>query len=356
MGTTQEQPAATRTLTWLHLSDLHTCKPKTGWDAHRVLVPLLKDLGKMQKQGLHPDLLFFTGDLAFGQIGSGKGESIRDQFDDGQAFLESVRTAFSPAVPRENVFLVPGNHDVNRDEVTDDQTAWLDKQTEEDVITNLLQKKTKQWRRYMERLKDYREFLERYGYAHLLADPDRLIYTAQRTFHDVEVGIAGLNSSWSCCRESPIEKGHLWLGGDWQLGELTGRVKNTALRIALIHHPLNWFVEVEDSSLWNEIAREFTFCLHGHEHQGWVNILEDGHFRVAAAACYERSKKENGYNFVRLNLDTGAGEVWMRRFDKTGGGWIRREVSDKTNNEGVWPLRLAPLPPTATPASSPVNP
>lgn len=33
-----------RTITWLHLSDLHSCKTKTGWDAHRVLMSLRDDL------------------------------------------------------------------------------------------------------------------------------------------------------------------------------------------------------------------------------------------------------------------------------------------------------------------------
>ena len=38
-----------RTITWLHLSDLHNCKERTGWDAHRVLKPLVTDLKTMEK-------------------------------------------------------------------------------------------------------------------------------------------------------------------------------------------------------------------------------------------------------------------------------------------------------------------
>lgn len=355
MGTSEEQLATARTITWVHLSDLHTCKPRTGWDEHRVLDPLVQDLQEMQGKGLHPDLLFFTGDLAFGQIGSGKGETLADQFDDGQGFLEGVRTAFNPVVPKENVFLVPGNHDVNRDEATDDQLAWLEKQTDESVITNLIQKKTKQWRRFMERLHAYRDFLVKYNYSHLLEDQDRLIYTARRTFHGIDVGIAGLNSSWSCCRESSKEKGQLWLGGNWQLGMLTDPIKDAAIRIALIHHPLNWFVEIEDSALWRDVIRDYTFCLHGHEHQGWVKV-EDGHTRVAAAACYERSNSENGYSLVRLNLDTGAGEIWLRRYDKAGGGWIPRIIKKKTDNDGIWKFQLPQLQTVLKPGRSDPNP
>jgi hypothetical protein len=196
----------------------------------------------------------------------------------------------------------------------------------------------------MERLKDYRDFLKRFGYDHLLEDPDRLIYKARRTIAGADVAIAGLNSSWSCCREE--EKAKLWLGGDWQLGHLTETTKDAALKLALIHHPVNWFIGYEDSILWRQIERDFTFCLHGHEHKDWVTPV-DGHTRIAAAACYDRSNRENGYNFVRINLDTGKGEIWLRRFESDGGGWIPRIVKNKTNDAGVWPLAVVrglPLP------------
>jgi len=65
-----------RTLTWLHLSDLHACRPNTGWDAKRVLATLRADLQKLNKEhGLRPDLIFFTGDAAFGHLSNERGEA-----------------------------------------------------------------------------------------------------------------------------------------------------------------------------------------------------------------------------------------------------------------------------------------
>ncbi len=82
------------------------------------------------------------------------------------------------------------------------------------------------------------------------------------------------------------------------------------------------------------MEREFDFHLHGHEHQGWVNQGASGHTRIAASACYDRSDSENGYNFVRIDLETGQGEVWLRRYDSEGGGWTPRIIAGKTNNDG----------------------
>lgn len=324
-------------MTWLHLSDLHTCKPDTGWDAHRVLDSLIPDLKKMEEDhGLRPDLVFFTGDLAFGQVGSGKGDSLKDQFDEGHEFLERVRTAFSTSVQQEDVFIVPGNHDVNRAEVTDDQCEWLDGRQDSGPITKLIQSGGKQWQRYMERLDAYRKFLKRHGYKHLLVDEERLIYAVKRNIAGKEVGIAGLNSAWSCGRDR--EKGKIWLAGDWQIGELTSQLKGTYFRLALMHHPHNWLSEHEDSAVRKSLERDFRFWIHGHEHDEWVSELADGHVRIAAAACYERSDEENGYNFVRLDLDNAKGEVWLRRYDSHGGGWVPRVVAGRTNNDGLWPL------------------
>jgi hypothetical protein len=104
------------------------------------------------------------------------------------------------------------------------------------------------------------------------------------------------------------------MGGDWQVGDLTSRLEEADFCIAQMHHPFGWFVQYEDPVLRPLMEREFAFFLHGHEHQGWVDAKADGHVRVAAAACYDRSNLK-GYNFVRLDLNTGQADVWLRRYD-----------------------------------------
>src|SRR5262245_6637564 len=99
-------------VTWLHLSDLHLCEPRTGWDAARVIDTLTQDLRQLQERySLRPDLIFFTGDLVFGNVSD---YPIDRQYQDGARFLDAVRNAFDPAIPKTRVFLVPGNHDVDR--------------------------------------------------------------------------------------------------------------------------------------------------------------------------------------------------------------------------------------------------
>jgi predicted MPP superfamily phosphohydrolase len=147
-------------LTWLHLSDLHACKPRSGWDAARVTETLVKDLHSLQTEhGLRPDLLFFTGDAAFGHLGSAPGQSIEEQLQEAAAFLEAVRNAFDPPVPLRDLFLVPGNHDVDRRKVSQAQTKWLDDQKDLDPVLQLIRDAGFDWQIIMARLGPYLDLL-----------------------------------------------------------------------------------------------------------------------------------------------------------------------------------------------------
>jgi tetratricopeptide (TPR) repeat protein/predicted MPP superfamily phosphohydrolase len=326
-----------RAITWLHLSDRHTNSPKTGWDADAIIESLVLDLVRMQQgHGLRPDLIFFTGDLAWGQVGEAKGESLSDQFAEAHRFLEAVRKAFEPEVPQLNVFLVPGNHDIDRTVVTPEDTSWLDNRSNGEDVTELIRAGGEKWKRYIARLNQYRAFLERHGYHHLLSDVDRLLYTAIREVSGKTVGIAGFNSAWSCCRNN--EKGQLWTGGVWQPSTLHAAVKKADLKIALVHHPGGWLKEFEANQFWRYGLKKFDVRLHGHEHEQWPEVV-NGKATISAGACYDRSDRLNGYNITRLLLDERKPEVWLRRYDARGGGWVPDHIAGETDERGVWILK-----------------
>lgn len=331
-----------KSLTWLHFSDLHLCRPETGWDADGVLKALIKDLKDMENEhGLRPDLIFFTGDAVWGDRGEESGCSIQDQFEEAFLFFEEARKAFNPEVDIENFFIVPGNHDVNRNKISSEQTTrWLRELVTgekglgyaKQQIISMMNKCDGKWNAFMERLADYRNFLEYAGYQHLLTDSQRMIFSSERKVHGLSVGIAGLNSAWSCCGTAE-EKARLWLGGDWQLKSLLKGLNNTDIKIALIHHPINWFNEAEDPHVKRQIEQKFDFLIHGHEHQGWVAEASN-HISVAAGAGYESSDKKNGYNFVRLSPEESAAEIWLREYDKLGDGWVASHIYGSTTPEG----------------------
>src|SRR5215210_231139 len=325
------------TLTWLHLSDLHACRPRSGWDSGRIAKTLVDDLAGLQREhGLRPDLIFFTGDAAFGHLpGSEPGRSIEEQFREAGAFLDAVRRAFTPEVPLADLFLVPGNHDVDRRDVLESQTEWLDRQMLERV-EKLIHDGGPEWRGFMHRLGPYQDFLRGHDLGHLHGDPQRALWATVREVHGLRLGLAGFNSAWSCGRDG--ERGKLCAAGRWQQGTLRAQLAGADVSLALMHHPPGWLVEHETPGFGRELRQDFQFLLHGHEHQDWVEPVAGGAFTtIAAGACYDRSDKHNGYNLMRLDLETGRGEVFLRRYDKTGGGWVLRAVHGDAPH-GIWPL------------------
>jgi Leucine-rich repeat (LRR) protein len=330
----------TQSITWLHLSDLHACKPKTSWDARRVTQTLCNDLQYMEGQyGLRPDLIFFTGDAAYGQIGTDQGKAIVDQFQEAHDFLTAVREVFSPTVEQRNLFLVPGNHDVNRKRISTFETRFLQQIESLDEIQQVVQEAGLDWQRLLGRLDDYASCLERFGYDHLLTQRDRLIYADAREVAGVRVGIAGFNSAWSA-QGGREDLGKLWMAGRFQLETIQQAMPPHDIAIALLHHPNNWLVAEENPSFGRLLEREFTFVLHGHEHLDFVRTdASTGHTVISAGACHEWSEsRNNGYNFVRLNLEAGTGEVWLRQYESTGGGWVSRPIKNRTNDQGCWIL------------------
>ncbi len=327
-------------LTWLHLSDLHACPSKSGWDAGRVIESLVKDLRKLQAgYKLRPDLLFFTGDAAFGQIGTARDETLEGQFHYAAEFLHEVRRAFEPEVPLTQVFVVPGNHDVNRQAVSRIDSAWLDDPVRTlKEVQDVLHEGANDWRRLGERLADYRRFLARHWeHLHQLDPGERSLYATVREIAGWKVGIAGFNTTWSSYRDR--ERGKLWMAGRWQQETFRQQLQEADFSIALLHHPPSWLGTEEEPSFQRGLQQDFRFLLHGHEHQEWPTLIDDL-LILSAGACYEGSDGQNGYNLVQLNPQTGKCKVWLRRYELQGGGWEPHLIHGRTDSRGTLSFRL----------------
>ena len=330
---------SSRSVSWIHISDAHFGGPDMAGEAPSVIAMLLQDLEQVAEQRrLRPDLLFFSGDLAFGELPN---LPLEQQYLGAQQLLSRIQKLF--AIPSTNVFVVPGNHDVNRTRVDKAQTSWVDSllnAAEGTRSVDELWAKPERidFVRFVERLENYAAFLQRAGLTHLLVDKRRLTYTHRRNIRGVDVAITGLNTAWSSCRDQ--EKGKLWLG-QWQIKSNSQIADAADLAIAVGHHPPGWFNEYEDPAWYQHLSTHYDFYLHGHEHGDWVVDQED-HVRVAAGCLYEERLERTGYNFARIDFDERRAELFLRRYDTGGGGWIPRCLYRKTDDCGRWPLRFVP--------------
>jgi predicted MPP superfamily phosphohydrolase len=125
-----------KTLTWLHLSDLHlTCKGKdTDWTLKSinqdiVIHSLLDAIDKLLiKKGQKPDIIFITGDLTH--------SAKKDEYEIAEVFCEKLLEI--TGVDKENLFIIPGNHDVNRQEVKPLHTKSWYQFNNQDSVSEIL--------------------------------------------------------------------------------------------------------------------------------------------------------------------------------------------------------------------------
>jgi radical SAM protein with 4Fe4S-binding SPASM domain len=325
-------------VTWLHLSDLHFRVPKQPttrglhYDADVVLSSLLEDVAERSTEnGLEPDFVIVTGDIAFSGAAR-EYELARLFFDD---LLKITR------LPKDWLFLVPGNHDVDRKRISRGAEGIAASLKDREAVNAVLA--TPGDRNLMlARLHAYMKFVGDYFGPLLPAGPDHTWYVRSFNAGWRRVALIGLNSAWLA------HGGHQDLGC-LTIGEMPTRLAlqqaNTAdLKVALLHHPLSWLHEFDQDDSGAMLADRCDFILHGHLHKVGLQQIhgpDTNAMFIAAGACYETRRSSNSYNLVQLDLSTGEGTVYLRAFvDKRGGFWTWDGMTYRNVPDGIYHFDL----------------
>lgn len=93
-----------RPICWLHISDIHM-SARDAWSQDVVLTAMCGQIKQQRAKGEAADFILVTGDLAF----SGKA----GEYALVAEFFDALCAA--SGVPKERMFCVPGNHDIDRD-------------------------------------------------------------------------------------------------------------------------------------------------------------------------------------------------------------------------------------------------
>lgn len=302
---------------------------------HRLLKYLQEEFTAQRLS--KPCLVFCTGDIAFGE--TSKAPMIQQYGYANTFFTELLAVC---GLPRDRLFVVPGNHDVNRAKINSDaQDALVAKAASsanhEAEINARFEAQGLEHQQAMDRLSDYGEFVkERLPHQ---SDPKRHVYARIVDIDGLHVGVGGFNSAWSCAGLE--DDRHLWLAGQWQFDQLDTVLEKAPLRIGLIHHPVDWLNAVEQDLATRRIDAGFHFWLHGHTHNAWVANGRSS-TTIAAGALGAGSPSEFGANLVELDLTRGRGKVNLFSYSPRDGGWSRMTVPHHAP-AGIWPIEFAPL-------------
>lgn len=328
------------TITWLHLSDLHCGSGKAAeeFNSKVVVSSLWKDIAFQIAKGLQPDFAVVTGDIAY----RGKQE---EYFQAKESFFEPLLRVTS--LPKEQLFVVPGNHDLDwaliDDVMADGMRGLL---TDRDRITRFLEP-ARDRRLAFCKFDAYAEFVNSYFEGALVFGDRQYYYSRVIEVQGQQIAIVGLNSAWmsACCRDihgKAEDQGNLLIG-ERQLAEALEGTEGSDLRVALLHHPIDWLHETDRFWITKQLSTQCDFVLHGHWHHPDViyTYTPSGQaVYIPAGAIYVERSYPNGYNIVQFDTETRGVRVHLRRYNDERGEWMKDIQSTGETRNGVFEFTL----------------
>jgi predicted MPP superfamily phosphohydrolase len=301
-------------LTWLHLSDWH--QKGTEFDREVVLEGLLNDIKK--RADISPsltevDFIVFSGDLAF----SGKPEEYKIAKE--KLFDPILKeTGLKP----DRLFIVPGNHDLDQDELKL-FSSDLQKPIESEAQTQEWLTNERKRRKLQDLFWAFTKFVTDYTGQISPDYADSCVWL----INGKNISIRGLNSALGCGRRDN-ERGTLVVG-EPQIRESKQGLAEKDIKIAVLHHPLDWLAEHDFLRIERPLRSSFDFILCGHTHRPRVDAshsTQGNAVIIPAGASYRKRVEESphytsSYNFVHLDFEKGNGSVFLRRWNDEMSEW-----------------------------------
>lgn len=251
-------------LVWLHLSDLHAGQAGSGtlWPTHREAA--LADMKKMTARVGKPDVIFFTGDLAF--------SGDPNQYDAVDTVLDDVRnaTGSDPCI-----IPVPGNHDVAQPKKGSTLSVALRNYWDSELRSSVLDGDPDNIRQINALFAGYDAWVQRTARptwdTHAATVTPGLLtgdYRLSLHFEGLHLGVLALNSAFlQVC--SGDFRGQLAIEPEQAGVDLPRWAEGHDLALVMMHHPAKeWLRPSAYTKFRRDInpAGRFDACLCGHMH------------------------------------------------------------------------------------------
>lgn len=219
-------------ISWIQLSDLHFGQGQSAGsklDKALVLERLLDDIGHVRDQLGRPDYVFVTGDIAY----SGK----RIEFEAAGNWFARLTGLLE--IELDQVFLVPGNHDVDRDRTKDAlvNSVHVSMRRDPGLLSKLLDEDRADVIWY--KLDEYHAFAGEFGTG--VSRPQSPCWGVRLRGDPAPVYLVGLNSALQCFDDDDdtvtSPSGQNLQLSSWQLDRALKGCPEDALLILLLHHP-----------------------------------------------------------------------------------------------------------------------
>lgn len=275
--------------TWLNISDLHI-QAEDPYDSDVVLRALVTSVERFHEKGRTVDLIFVTGDVAH----SGKAE----EYERATEVFDKLLTAAQ--LGRDRLFVVPGNHDVDRTQgiglartlaTREEADAYFCGTHPKPHITQKLGAFAQWYDSYFEGFRGFST-----------ASPCGEVEVVP--VDDCTIAVLPMNSALFCQDDNDHAK--LLIGRRSLVQPLKDvEACNADLRVALLHHPLDWLSDIERSNVKRSLQNTFDVMLRGHLHEtdveSVVSATGEEVLYVSAGAAYQTRKWPNRATYVSFD-------------------------------------------------------
>lgn len=334
---------------WLHLSDFHFGKkPDFTYQQPLLASKIIDHVIKYSEENGPPDAIFITGDIA----NSG-------EIDEYSLFNDIILVPLMSFLGEdfcEKIFLVPGNHDVQRNKNRkfgrDEYLGLEDGNFEPSDIS----------------LGDRKILVERFSnfVNHSLATFTKDIVSADGSYYQRisvnggDVSVIGINTSWLCRDEQ--DRGTLTPGIALLRAGLE-KSPPTDVKFVLGHHPLDWVCQSHRETVKALLGHHNAIYLHGHMHEAWGKpeyVNGSSFMAIQAGAAFqapEGSKWKNSLLWGQLNFDAKHIELKPYEWSFTEQNWKHSSAGfpEAHRDRDIWRYEL-PKSSVAIVSTRPVTP
>ena len=316
----------------LHISDIHFKSPDCldQWTDpdYPVRTRMMRDLAEQVRKLGKVGAILIGGDVAF--------RAAPDEYKTARDWIQQLSEI--SGCPKERVFVVPGNHDVDRAIIKG--SVQIQNVQHAIASTPLVHREWKLKQQLRDETTGQLLFQAHSAYNEFAAPFGCQIWPAKPFWHQdipledgVNLRLYGLTSTLLSGREGNDDKeGDLYLS---PLQTVLDPAPNT-LNLVLCHHPIDWLADGE--AVDDALTARAAFHVFGHKHKQRL-AMDPSYVRFAAAAVNpSRGEKpyEPGYNLIQLRVE-GAGlerrvkvEVRQRRMQDNPERFIAIQ-----NNQGL---------------------
>ncbi|MCP4107302.1 MAG: SUMF1/EgtB/PvdO family nonheme iron enzyme [Desulfobacteraceae bacterium] len=286
----------------LHLSDLYLRdKDSAGIFSQDVITAsMLRTISELENK---PDFIVITGDLTY----SGKPE----EFEVARIFCdELLKTA---GLAQKRLYLVPGNHDVDRREVKSTHIKSFYHFDNEDDVTEILTD-ADFFSILIRKFSGFSAFAEKTA-GRKLFDETRYWFAETLSLGENRINLIGLNSCLFAGYDGD-DRQNLALGLYQVENALNELCEDAFISIGFFHHPFSCF-HPADKVCRNLLTNRLDLILTGHLHEPDSSFIRNAAEKaviISAGTFYEKHESRNSFSMVEIDTEIGRSRIQFYKY------------------------------------------